>query len=79
MGRRIRTVRMSKGENMFCFPENIENQAKKLFVNLKEDNFWAGLSRRSSLKRQRTFFPNSMSFMPFAKATAAVSWPSSCS
>ena len=27
----IRTVRMSKGGNMFCFPENIENQAKNLF------------------------------------------------
>jgi cell filamentation protein, protein adenylyltransferase len=40
---KIRTVRMSKGGNMFCFPENIENQAKKLFAGLKGDTFLAGL------------------------------------
>src|SRR3954454_22408569 len=28
---KIRTVRISKGGNMFCFPENIEIQAEKLF------------------------------------------------
>lgn len=39
----IRTVRMSKGGNMFCFPENIENQAKNLFTELKKDKFLAGL------------------------------------
>nr|WP_311972766.1 Fic family protein [Bradyrhizobium agreste] len=40
---RIRTVRMSKGGNPFCFPENIENQAKLLFAQLKKDKFLAGL------------------------------------
>jgi cell filamentation protein len=40
---KIRIVRMSKGGNMFCFPENIENQAKKLFAQLKKDKFLAGL------------------------------------
>jgi cell filamentation protein len=35
----IRTVRMSKGGNMFCFPENIENEAKKLFTQLEKDRF----------------------------------------
>ena len=34
---------MSKGGNMFCFPENIENQAKKLFAQLKKDKFLDGL------------------------------------
>jgi cell filamentation protein len=36
---KIRTVRISKGGNMFCFPENIENQAQKLFGQLKKDRF----------------------------------------
>jgi cell filamentation protein len=31
----IRTVRISKGGNPFCFPENIEEQAAKLFNNLQ--------------------------------------------
>ena len=40
---RIRIVRISKGGNMFCFPENIENQAQKLFGQLKKDKFLTGL------------------------------------
>lgn len=40
---KIRTVRMSKAGNMFCFPENIENQANLLFTQLKKDKFLAGL------------------------------------
>lgn len=31
----VRTVRLSKGGNPFCFPENIENQAALLFGELK--------------------------------------------
>ena len=39
---KIRTVRISKGGNMFCFPENIETQATKLFAQLKKDKFLDG-------------------------------------
>jgi cell filamentation protein len=38
-----RTVRMSKGGNSFCFPENIENQTKKLLGELQTDDFLRGL------------------------------------
>jgi cell filamentation protein len=38
-----RTVRMSKGGNTFCFPENIEIQATKLFGELQENDFLRGL------------------------------------
>ena len=41
--RKIRNVRISKGGNAFCFPENIESQAQKLFGQLKNDKFLAGL------------------------------------
>jgi cell filamentation protein len=34
---------MSKGGNSFCFPENIENQATKLFGELQADDFLQGL------------------------------------
>jgi cell filamentation protein len=40
---KARTVRISKGGNSFCFPENIENQASKLFGELQADSFLQGL------------------------------------
>ena len=38
-----RTVRISKGNNPFCFPENIESQATKLFDKLRADGFLQSL------------------------------------
>ncbi|MCP4616645.1 MAG: adenosine monophosphate-protein transferase [Bradyrhizobium sp.] len=52
---KIRTVRMSKGGNMFCFPENIENQAKLLFAQLKNDKFLAGLERKEFAEKAAHF------------------------
>lgn len=34
----VRTVRLSKGGNPFCYPENIESQAMRLFDELQADN-----------------------------------------
>ncbi len=34
-----RTVRISKGGNPFCFPENIEDQATKVFDDLRAANY----------------------------------------
>lgn len=34
---------MFKGGNPFCFPENIENQATRLFGELQADDFLQGL------------------------------------
>ena len=38
-----RTVRISKGGNPFCFPENIDDQATRLFEDLRTDGFLRGL------------------------------------
>jgi cell filamentation protein len=38
-----RTVRISKQNNPFCFPEHIEAQATKLFANLKANGFLESL------------------------------------
>ncbi|MBR0693750.1 Fic family protein [Bradyrhizobium lablabi] len=47
----VRTVRISKGGNPFCFPENIEGQAAKLFDDLKMDNYLRRLdTARFSIK-----------------------------
>lgn len=39
----VRTVRISKGGNPFCFPENIEGQAALLFDELRADDFLQNL------------------------------------
>ena len=41
-----RTVRMSKGGNPFCFPENIESQATELFDALKQDDYLRNLAHQ---------------------------------
>jgi cell filamentation protein len=40
-----RSVRISKGGNMFCYPENIQVQAEKLFKELKAKNHLKGQPR----------------------------------
>lgn len=40
---KARTVRMFKGGNPFCFPENIESQATRLFGELRAEDFLQGL------------------------------------
>lgn len=39
----VRTVRISKGGNPFCFPENIEGQAQELFAELRTANYLRNL------------------------------------
>jgi cell filamentation protein len=39
-----RTVRISKGGNPFCFPENIRGQAEKLFGELRRSDYLRDLS-----------------------------------
>ena len=52
---KIRTVRISKGGNPFCFPENIERQANKLFAQLKKDKFLIGLEPELFAKKAAHF------------------------
>jgi cell filamentation protein len=51
----IRTVRLAKGGSTFCFPENIESQANKLFDDLKAARFLAGLSQNDFAKKAAHF------------------------
>jgi cell filamentation protein len=39
----VRTVRISKGGNPFCFPENIEGQANQLFDDLRASDYLRNL------------------------------------
>jgi len=53
-----RTVRISKQGNPFCFPENIEGQATKLFTDLRPPTFSGICLQTNSRPAPRIFFPN---------------------
>ena len=38
---RFRTVRIHKGASTFCYPEHIPDQMKRLFGNLRDDEYFA--------------------------------------
>ena len=50
-----RTVRMSKDNSMFCFPENIDSEATKLFAKLKDRQIHAGSFPERLRKTSRSF------------------------
>jgi cell filamentation protein len=51
----IRTVRISKDGSMFCYPENIEKEAKKLFIQLQQDNYLQDLSAEKFAEKSAAF------------------------
>lgn len=50
-----RSVRISKGGSMFCFPENIEGEATRLFATLKRDDFLKRLTSRAFASKSAHF------------------------
>jgi cell filamentation protein len=50
-----RTVRIFKGGNPFCFPENIESQTKKLFDELQTDGLLQSLDGQAFAERAAHF------------------------
>jgi cell filamentation protein len=51
----VRMVRISKDSSMFCYPENIESEAKKLFARLAQDNFLKNLSAKEFANQSAHF------------------------
>jgi cell filamentation protein len=51
----VRTVRLFKGGNPFCFPENIEGQAARLFDELKEANYFRDLDAAAFSRKTAHF------------------------
>lgn len=50
-----RTVRISKGGNPFCFPENIKAQADRLFADLRAAAFYRDLRPREFAEKSAHF------------------------
>ena len=60
-----RSVRISKGGNPFCFPENIETQANKLFAALARKNQLRGLEPARFAKEAAHFVAELNAIHPF--------------
>jgi cell filamentation protein len=62
---KIRTVRISKDGNFFCYPENIDSEARKLFRHLRESKFFRGLSSEVFAQRTAHFLSELNAVHPF--------------
>jgi cell filamentation protein len=62
---KVRTVRISKGGNPFCFPENIEGEMKSLFGDLAEARHFQGLSANDFAKKAAHFLAELNAIHPF--------------
>jgi len=60
-----REVRITKGESTFCYPENIDREAKKLFKQLVEAKYFKGLSPEEFAKKAAHFLAELNVIHPF--------------
>ncbi|HEY5054638.1 MAG TPA: Fic family protein, partial [Acidobacteriaceae bacterium] len=60
-----RTVRMAKGSNTFCYPENIPAQMDLLFRSIREGEAFADLSRDPFLNEIARFLAELNAIHPF--------------
>ena len=51
----VRTVRISKDGNPFCFPENVEGQANRLFDDLRSANYFRNLDAQTFASKAAHF------------------------
>jgi cell filamentation protein len=62
---RLRTVRISKGGSMFCYPENIDAEMRRLFAWLKQRKYLHGLARQKFANEAAHFFGELNAIHPF--------------
>lgn len=60
-----RTVRISKGDSTFCYPEHIAREMAKLFADLRRDNNLDGLSAEQFARKAASFLANLNAIHPF--------------
>jgi len=61
----FRTVRISKGGSAFCYPEYIEQEMQKLFDDLKQQNYFLGLSSDKFAEHVAHFLATLNAIHPF--------------
>ena len=62
---KIRTVRISKGQSMFAYPEYIVPEANHLFKQLQEENCLSGLSKGNFVARSAWYIGELNTLHPF--------------
>ena len=62
---RFRTVRISKGGNMFCYPENIAPEMRALFSRLADDKYLRDLSSAEFSRKAAEFLATLNAIHPF--------------
>ena len=53
MGRSLAQVRVSKGDSMFCHPEHIDREMRRVFRGLAAANYFRAWMRQASRGRRR--------------------------
>ena len=51
MAGNVRTVRISKGGSVFCYPENILSEQERIFEKLKKEHYLRGLNKDVFIKK----------------------------
>jgi cell filamentation protein len=62
---RIRTVRISKGNSMFCYPEHIDAEMRRLFSRLRSEDFFRHVDTRKFAKEAAHFLGELNAIHPF--------------
>ncbi len=62
---KFRTVRISKGGSMFCYPEHIDGEMRRLFAGLKQDGFLRGLTADAFASRAAHLLAELNAIHPF--------------
>jgi cell filamentation protein len=60
-----RKIRIGKGGNWFCFPENIDSEMTKLFASLAKQNNFVGLNKAEFAKAAAHFLAELNAIHPF--------------
>src|SRR4051812_12131833 len=60
-----RTIRISKGGSMFCYPESIDREMKKLFKHLVDAEYFRGLSPQKFANKAAHFLAELNAIHPF--------------
>jgi cell filamentation protein len=62
---KIRTVRISKAQSTFCYPEHIDREMRRLFAELAEQKHFRGLDRTTFARKAAHFVAELNAIHPF--------------
>ena len=62
---RFRTIRIAKGQNAFCYPENIGREMRLLFASLRKSEVLGGLASREFVTSATSFLSSLNAIHPF--------------